>query len=399
MRAALQIEINLCKYCLEREGIRAQAAKSCDLCGGLLERLDLSANEIVKKLSDYEYETFLIGASIPQSVLDREDELRSRLKIKGKESVKSQITRMLAKKISKSTGKHADYSRPDITILLSLSDGMITINPRSIWLSSRYVKLKRGISQRASDCKNCNGLGCAVCNYLGKSAENIQSVATKYFCKKFVAEGCNFVWLGSEDENSLVEGSGRPFFVEVIRPKKRLAAEDRSKFKSRLSFKSDDLKIFKVVRLDKRITEVPQFDVKCVVNLIRKESESPQELRVEDIERNFSEALVNVRLSRKYRIVQRLIHSIKAKTTDGGAKAELLIVCEGGVPLKKLVTGQDDSVEPNLSNLLSQYQIDQERPFDILEVKMRKAKPKPGRRGREQPASDESRIEELSEDA
>ncbi len=71
MRAALQIEINLCKYCLEREGIKAQAAKSCDLCGGLLGRLDSSAEEIVKKLSEYEYETFLIGASIPQSVLDR----------------------------------------------------------------------------------------------------------------------------------------------------------------------------------------------------------------------------------------------------------------------------------------------------------------------------------------
>ena len=74
---------------------------------------------------------------------------------------------------------------------------------------------------------------------------------------------------------------------------------------------------------------MPQFDVKCVVNLIRKETESPQELRVEDIKRNFSEALVNVHLSRKNRIVQRLIHSIKAKTTDGGAKAELLIVVRG----------------------------------------------------------------------
>jgi tRNA pseudouridine synthase 10 len=399
MRSALQVGINLCKHCLEREGIRGQPAKFCDICGGLLERLDSSADEIINKLSDYEYETFLVGASIPQSVLDKEDELRSLLKIKGKESVKSQITRMLTRKISKFTGKHANYSRPDITILLSLSDGMIAINPRSIWLSARYLKHKRGISQRATDCKNCNGLGCATCNYLGKTSENIQSIATSYFCRRFLAEGCNFVWLGSEDENSLVKGSGRPFFAEVLRPKKRLTMDDRSKFKPRLSFRSSDIKIFKFVRLEKRITEVPQFDVKCVVHLARKENEPPQELQVVEIEQNFSEAIVNVRLTRKYRVVQRMIHSIKAKTTDGGAKAELLIECEGGVPLKKLVTGQDDSVDPNLSHLLSQYEIDQQKPFDILDVKMRKTQPKPSRRGREQLTSNDGNLQELSEDA
>lgn len=395
MRASLLMEINLCKYCIEREGIKAHSAKTCDLCGGLLGKLDLHSDEIIEKLSDYEFETFLIGASIPQTILDREDELRSRLKIKGKESVKSQITRMLTRKIAKATGKHADYSRPEVTILLSLSDGSIAINPRSIWLSARYVKYTRGISQRASDCKNCNGLGCATCNYLGKSIENIQSIASKYFCKKFQAESCNFVWLGSEDENSLVEGTGRPFFAEVQRPKKRLDGGDHSK--PRLSFKSKDIKIFKISRLEKRITEVPQFDVKCVVHLVRKETDAPQELLVDEIQRNFTEALVNVQLSRKYRVVQRLIHSIVATPSKDGLRAELLITCEGGVPLKKLVTGQDDSVEPNLSNLLSQYSIDQEKPFDILDVSVRKASQRPSRR--ERLKTDEGQLEELLEDA
>ena len=361
----------------------------------MLGELAQSAGEIVKKLAEYEYDTFLIGASIPQTVLDREDELRSRLKIKGKESVKSQITRMLTRKISKSTGKRADYSRPDITVLLSLFDGSIQINARSIWLSARYLKMRRGLSQRASDCKQCNGLGCAACNYLGKSGENIQSIASSFFCKKFGAEGCNFVWLGSEDENSLVEGSGRPFFVEVLRPKNRLTSKYRSKLNSRLVFKSKDIKITRVARLEKRITEVPQFDVKCVVHLLRKETESSQIISGEEIERNFAEAMVNVHLSRKYRVVQRMIHSIRVNLLEGGSKAELLISCEGGVPIKKFITGQDGSVEPNLSGLLSLYIIDQEKPFDILDVKVRKAQPKSGRRGLEQPSTPEGQFQDL----
>lgn len=388
------MEIDLCKHCLEREGIKGTPSKSCDLCGGILGQLGQRADEIAEKLSGYEFETFLIGASIPQTVLDREDELRSRLKIKGKESVKSQITRILTRKLSKSTGRRADYSRPDITVLLSLADGSIQINSRSIWLSARYTKSTRGISQRASDCKQCNGLGCAACNYLGKSGENIQSIASTFFCKKFEAEACNFVWLGSEDENSLVEGSGRPFFVEVLRPRKRLQGKDRSKFKNRLSFKSENIKITRVARLEKRITEVPQFDIKCVVHLLRNQTCSPQPLSVDKIEKNFSEAIVNVHLSRKYRVVQRMIHSISAKVLEGGSRAELLINCEGGVPIKKFISGQDDGVEPNLSGLLSQYSIDREKPFDILDVKV-KAPSKSGRRGHEQRSTPEGQLEDL----
>ncbi len=392
MRLAVQTEINLCKYCLAREGIRARISTSCDLCGGLLGRIGSSAGEIIEKLSEYEYETFLIGVSIPQSVLDQEDELRSRLKIKGKESVKSQITGMLTAKIAKSTGKRPDYSRPDITVLLSLSDGSVSISPRSVWISARYEKSTRGISQRDSKCQTCNGLGCAECDYRGRSGESVESIATAFFTSKFLAESCNFVWLGSEDENSLVQGSGRPFYVEVLRPKKRLSGKTPNKFRSSLSFKSKDIRISKVERLEKRITEVPQFDVRCRVYLSRNEV-SQYETQLEEIKRNFTEAIINVRLSRKNRVVHRVIHSISPKQSDRN-DLELLIDCEGGIPIKKLITGQDNSVEPNLSNLILGYAIDPEKPFDILDVKTRR--PNPNRRVREHP---ENPVEELSEDA
>ncbi|MDG6906871.1 MAG: hypothetical protein JRN20_13910 [Nitrososphaerota archaeon] len=395
MKMAYQSEISLCRHCLEREGIKGTASKNCDLCGGILAELPKRTSEIAEKLSKYEYETFLIGASIPQTVLDREDELRSRLKIKGKESVKSQITRMLTRNISKTTGKRSDYSRPDLAVLLSLADGYVQINPRSIWLSARYTKSSRGIPQRSSDCRQCNGLGCAACNYSGRSGKNIQSVATAFFCKKFGAESCNFVWLGSEDENSLVEGSGRPFFAEVLRPKIRLTGSDRSKFRTRLAFKSKDIKLTGIYPLEKRITEVPQFNVTCVVHLVKNETDSPQILSSEEIERNFSQAIVTIRLSRKYRMVQRMIHSIIVKPLNGGAKVDLIIKCEGGVPIKKLITNEDGSVEPNLSTLLAHYTIDQERPFDVLDVSVRKGHAKYGQRGQDRPRVPEGSFEDL----
>ncbi|MGH2639207.1 MAG: tRNA pseudouridine(54/55) synthase Pus10 [Rhabdochlamydiaceae bacterium] len=372
-------ELSLCRYCLEREGIRVRGKQTeiCELCNGLLSNLKTSAVETIRKLSDYEFETFLIGASIPQSVLDKEDELRSRLKIKGKESIKSQITRMISKQVEKSTGKKIDYSRPDLTVLISLTDGIITVNSRSIWLGARYRKNERGLPQRASECRTCNGLGCAECNYLGRSKDNIQNLVASFLAKKFEAESCNFVWLGSEDENSLVLGSGRPFYVEVVRPKKRFIAKPRSKSgKKPLSFEQDGVEIFDVERMERKVTDVPQFEVTCRLYLTRKDGESnPAEPAIRELEKNFSDAMVNVRLSRKYRVVQRLIRSVSFKTgKEDDKNAELLIECEGGIPLKKLVTGQDGSVEPNLSGLLTAFQIDPKRPFDILDVRLRKEK-------------------------
>ncbi|MFI5421428.1 MAG: hypothetical protein ACHQ1H_10720, partial [Nitrososphaerales archaeon] len=83
----------LCSYCLAREGLKTvgkkQSDESCYLCKGTLASLPLISNKILEETKDYEFDTFLIGASIPQSILDAEDELRSRLKIKGVEGIKS----------------------------------------------------------------------------------------------------------------------------------------------------------------------------------------------------------------------------------------------------------------------------------------------------------------------
>ncbi len=370
--------VSLCKYCLDREGIRSRSRieqRECNLCNGLLSNLEKLSEDIVRKLSDYEFDTFLVGATVPQVILDREDELRSKLKIKGRESIKSQITRILSKNVASRTNRKVDFSRPDVTVVVSIADSSIDVNARSVWLSAKYRKLSRGISQRETTCRVCNGLGCADCNYGGKSSKSIQSIVSKFLVEKFQAESCNFVWLGSEDENSLVEGSGRPFYVEILRPKKRLTSKGRARFGTALAFKSNDIELTNIMRLERRVTEVPQFDIVCRINMIRKEglAEVP-DLPLKELQEQFSNAIVDVRLSRKFRLVQRRIRSISITSGDGHQNLQLSISCEGGIPLKKLVSGQNNDVEPNLSVLTSAYEIDPMQPFDILDIKMRKAK-------------------------
>ena len=119
----------LCSFCLRRQGVSAKQVRSgavgsseCEICGGLLADLSRIAGLVTNKLKGYEFDTFLIGASIPQKVLDEEDEIRAHLKIRGREGIKTEITRTIATRVSKSTHRKVNYSRPDITVLASLPD-------------------------------------------------------------------------------------------------------------------------------------------------------------------------------------------------------------------------------------------------------------------------------------
>ena len=349
----------------------------CSLCGGVLSKLDEIVSSITKSTSNYQFKTFLVGASLPQSILDKEDEVRSRLKIKGKENIKSQITRMISGKFADASGKSVDYSRPDLTVLVSMVDDTVSVTSRSIWLRATYKKLVRGVPQRASMCRVCNGLGCAECNYTGKRGTSVQSIAGTYFAEVFKAESCNFVWLGSEDEMSLVEGSGRPFYVEVVRPKRRSIRHAKNARMQPLVFRSDvGVEIANIALLKSKPVDIPQFEISARIHLRKKGTTQEGSINAEAIQAKFNETFVNVRLSRKYRTVQRKIRSIDVQFDEGNSTATIVIDCDGGIPLKKFVTGEDGTVEPNLASFTSSYELDASSPFDIVDVRVKERRTK-----------------------
>ena len=375
----------LCTACLERQGATASDSKklgvgssSCGLCHGASAKLDQISVQAIKALSEFEFETFLVGATLPQVVLDAEDEIRARFKIRGREGIKTQTTRAIARKIQRRLSKKIDYSRPDITLLASLVDGSVSTIPRSVWLSAAYTKSERGLPQRSSTCRVCNGVGCASCNYKGSSAQSVESILSSYFREIFLAESCNFIWIGNEDSESLVEGSGRPFYAELVRPKKRKMRSKSSRAKRpalETKVKLGPIALSKVEILQARPKSIPQFRIRCLVYLV--ESPLGSEARKIDsgaIER-FQDATVQVHLSRKFRVTMRKIYSTKVVANVPSHPFALEIVCDGGIPIRKLVTGEAGIVVPNLSEYVKGYSIDPNQPFDILEIEIMPSRP------------------------
>ena len=109
---------------------------------------------------DYSFQTFSVGAIIKPSIIDRDDCIRSQFKLRGIDSIKTDITKELAKTFSKKTKHVVDNRNPEFTFTLNFKDESCHIHSKSITLSGRYIKSMRGISQKQKSCENCSGKGC-----------------------------------------------------------------------------------------------------------------------------------------------------------------------------------------------------------------------------------------------
>lgn len=354
--ALLLKEYPLCKSCLARQAdisIRKTVEK-CYICRGLFGRLDEIAKKALASARQYQFSTFLVGATLPTGLYEREDALRARLKIRGRESVKNQLTRELGKRLSKMTKKKVDYARPDVTINVTIDkDGGIeaVARARSLELLCRYTKKERGLPQKSEKCPMCLGKGCNLCDGTGLgSLDSVEGIMAKHLARLTKGEAPRFSWIGSEDQSSLVLGKGRPFFAKVSDPKIR-----RPK-KARFGEKGVEARIAEVLE------DVPDTQARFAVKT-RIEGKCERSLTAADVKKLKMLAGAQVKFESKNRTVAKSIRSAQAKVS--GNEFTLTLAADGGLPIKQFVGGEQ-YCEPSVSGLLgSKCEC---TAFDILSV-------------------------------
>jgi tRNA pseudouridine synthase 10 len=317
-----------------------------------MDRIDDLLELTLSALEEYRYKTFLIGATLPSYMLEHEDEVRARFKIKGTENVKHYLTKELGKGLTRRTGKRVDYIKPDVTVNVDVIKNNVTVRSRAIFLFGKYVKRVRGLNQKQERCNNCKGKGCSQCNNTGLSGfGSIEGIIVKKLIDAFGCEGAKFAWVGGEDRESLVLNGGRPFFVKVINPKLRFA-------RPRIARK-DGVEI----RFAKRVGRLPDKPLRFKVK-VRLWVECECKVGKESIEK--INALTNtvVRFGGKRgQEVTRNIYTISAKASENILK--ILMTADGGLTIKQFING--DGITPNISEIVGCKTTC--RSFDILSVK------------------------------
>ncbi len=329
--------------------------QKCYICKNLFDNLNHFLKLMLDTSSTYSFSSFSVGAMIKPSIVDRDDYIRSKYKLKGIDSVKTDISKELRKLFSRKTKKTIDFLDPDVTFTINLKDESCQLRSKSIFLSGRYIKILRGISQKQKSCENCSGKGCRTCNFHGISEfDSVEGIISQFLFKKFGGSTAKFTWIGGEDKSSLVLGTGRPFFVKIKNPLKR-----------NLKLANLTFDFLKITNL-KIIPESPKNPLKF---------NSSIELKISTEDEIDSKNLKKLKDLQKHPIVvyeksgkrsEKKIFVVKYKKNSSNTFT-LFIIAEGGFPVKRFVNSDD--VSPGISQILNTSCKCQE--FDFLDIKVK----------------------------
>lgn len=317
---------------------RTKSSGSCYICKNIFEHLHYFLKLMLESSSDYSFKSFSVGAIVKPSIVDRDDNIRSQYKLKGIDSIKTDITKELAKMFSKKTKKPLDYFDSDVTFTVNLKDESCQIRSKSITLSGRYVKSIRGIPQKQKSCDNCGGKGCRICSFHGiVEFSSVEGMISKFLFEKLGGTTAKFTWIGGEDKSSLILGDGRPFFVKLQNPNKRNLKTKSVKFDS---VNINNLRI---------VNESPKTPLKFK-SLIDAQISSTSEINSKDLLKlkNLTKTPIVV-YDKSGKRSEKKIFSLKYKKTTDNDFA-LIMKVEGGLPVKRFVDGDD--VSPSISKTL-----------------------------------------------
>jgi len=350
-----------------------ESPKKCFLCENSFEDLDGLAENALKQLGEYEYSTFLVGVELPLHIEEREDEFKADFKVSSGESMRNEFGRALGKKIAEFSGKVAEYKKPEMVVLVNPFTSEVRLQVNPLFIAGRYRKLVRDIPQSKWFCSNCRGKGCEKCGWTGKMyPESVEEIVGKPFLEATDGVATSFHASGREDIDVRMLGTGRPFVIEVAKPRKRFIdlkkleedvnASARGKVEvSGLRFANRDT----IRRLKK--AESTQKEYRAIMEM--KKRITLRDCRL--LEEKLKNAVVRQRTP--FRVLHRradltrekYIYDVKVKKL-APKKAEMRIRCQGGLYIKELVTGDEGRTEPNVSGILE----NEAKPIklDVLKV-------------------------------
>ena len=338
---------------------KAEKKRECYLCEGKFEQIPRLVSSSTKKLADYEYTTFLVGIKLPTRVEEREDEFKAEFDVKHGEGMRNGFSRGIGKKISELTQKTADYKTPDIVVIVNPFTEKAALQVNPLYIAGRYKKLARGIPQSRWLCPDCRGEGCAECNWTGKMyPESVEELISGPTLEKTGGEEAAFHAAGREDIDARMLGRGRPFVVEVKKPKRRFIdlqdlaktineqAEEKVKVQN-LRFADKDT----VRRLKKQEGAAKVY--KAVVEFDREVSDE----ELETLEKTLTNTMIRqqtplrVLHRRADRVRERYIYEVKIKRLKPN-QMEMRIRCQGGLYIKELITSDEGRTDPSVAEII-----------------------------------------------
>ena len=198
------------------------AGERCELCAGAFARLPTWVERTVRAAEGLEWHRFTCGSRWEPELLAREEALWTEVRTEWGESARSAFNRELGKRVEERTGAAGGPDRPDLVFLADLPVGRVEVTVLPIYFRGRYRKLDRTLPQTHWPCRRCRGRGCDTCGGTGKTyPTSVEEIVAAPFLRAARAEASRFHGMGREDIDARMLGRGRPFVLELLRPRSR----------------------------------------------------------------------------------------------------------------------------------------------------------------------------------
>lgn len=332
----------------------------CFVCEDVLNDgvFDGITDKVMSELVRLEFRTFLVGASVPVHIRQREDYLRAENEITTGEDIKGDITREVGKRITDRTGAKVEFFVPEVTIVVDIFSNSYVLKNNPIFIKGFYQKYVRNLPQSIWFCKKCHGTGCDACGGSGREyTSSVSELIGKPAVQFFGAADFKFHAAGREDVDATVLGRGRPFVLEIKSPGKRylqlgeLEERINANSEGRISAKElgyaakKDMRALKAESIARTKTYLAEVVFDEMV-------EDSKIVEVENVFRNISvEQRTPSRVlgRRKDKIRRKLVHTVVAERKDRNA-VSFKVKAQGGLYIKELINGDNGRTVPNIAD-------------------------------------------------
>lgn len=331
---------------------------TCWVCQGLFGRVEDWAGRAVAIAAGIEHDTYLFGVKLTPRLVQMEAFFLERFSTGQDEPLKHAFNRELGKAFEAKIGHGTVHlTHPHLFFLVDLAADEIEVRILPLYIYGRYQKLLRGIPQTHWPCRRCHGRGCEACALSGKQyPESVEELIAAPFVEAARSRKAFLHGAGREDIDARMLGTGRPFVLEVIDPRRRtldLPALEHAVNRSAVG----KIAVFGLRFVPREtVVLVKQADAKKTYRArVAFDGEVSDEAfgraltcLVGPIEQQTPKRVAHRRADRVRK--RRLLEARGKLLSSHEAKVEFR--SEGGLYIKELVSGDDGRTTPNLSDLL-----------------------------------------------
>lgn len=334
-------------------------AGTCWVCGNFFDDVPLWADRVIEATKDIEFSTHLVGCRVPPMIAENEEMVWSDLSLAEPEPFKSEVNREVGKAVSARTGKVVDFKKPEVVAILDPSTGAVEVQINSVFFYGRYQKFERGIPQTHWDCRACRGAGCEKCNFTGAQyLDSVEELIGRPVIEMFNAENAILHGAGREDIDARMVGTGRPFILEVVSPKKR--SIDLAELEKSINSTADG-RISVAIRRWADRAEVETLKSNKAHKKYRILVEVDGEIATDE----FAKAVktlegVTIHQRTPERVAHRRADKVRERTVLGiecvgqqDGKFVVEVLGEAGLYIKELVSGDSGRTRPSLAEILN----------------------------------------------